>query len=185
MKIKILVLSFLILISCKKEQKTETQKIQVSIKDTMQIRQGKINSKNNSDTIIISTKHKTNKIVCDLDGDGENETVEIVRSINNDKSGLRIVFGNGNRTDYLGMGNIVLEQGFDEIDWAGIFEKAPKNEIYWNNVNDDGEIMADEEIKEENKIKLQNDGIFIHAEESCGGGIIYLKNNKYVWIQQE
>ena len=39
--------------------------------------------------------------------------------------------------------------------------------------------------KEVDKIKLENDGICIHAEESCGGGIIYLNNGKYEWIQQE
>ncbi|OXA70527.1 hypothetical protein B0A67_14955 [Flavobacterium aquidurense] len=185
MKIKILILSALIVVSCKKEEKTATEKTAISAKDTVQIAPEKENSKSDSDTIVLSSKHKKNKMVCDLDGDGKNETVEIVRSTNNDKSGLRIIFGNGKRTDYLGMGNVVLKQGFDEIDWAGIFEKAPKNEIYWNNVSDDGEIMGDEEIKEEDKIKLPNDGIFIHAEESCGGGIIYLKNNKYEWIQQE
>jgi hypothetical protein len=74
------------------------------------------------------------------------------------------------------MGNDILKQGFDEIDWAEIFEKAPKNKIYWNNVNEEGEIVSEEEIKESDKIKLLNDGIYIHAEESCGGGIIYLKN---------
>lgn len=185
MKIKILILSALIVVSCKKEQKTENEKTAISAKDTAHTVKEKENSKSDSDTIVLSSKHKTNKILCDLDGDGKNETVEIVRSTNNKKSGLRIIFGNGKRTDYLGMGNTVLEQGFDEIDWVGIFEKAPKGEIVWNNVNDDGEIMGDEEIKEEDKIKLPNDGIFIHADESCGGGIIYLKNNKYEWVQQE
>lgn len=181
MNTRILILLSLIAISCKKEIKTEAS--QVVQKDTVQIVPEKEIEK--TDTIVISKKHKTNKIVCDLDGDGKNETVEIVRSTKSDKSGLKITFGNGKRTDYLGLGNTVLEQGFDEIDWAGIFEKAPKGEVYWNNVNDDGEIMGDEEIKEEDKIKLPNDGIFIHAEESCGGGIIYLKNGKYEWIQQE
>ncbi|GGF23304.1 hypothetical protein [Flavobacterium limi] len=114
-----------------------------------------------------------------------NEIVEIVKSTKNGKSGLRIIFGNGNKTDYFGMGNNILEQGFDEIDWAGIFEKAPKNKIYWNNVNEDGEILSEEEIKDVDKIKLLNDGIYMHAEESCGGGIIYMKNGKYEWIQQE
>ena len=98
------------------------------------------------DTITISNKHRINKIFCDLDGDKLNETIEIVRSIKSGKSGLRIIFGNEKRTDYLGLGNDILGQGFDEIDWVGIFEKAPKNEIYWNNVNDDGELLFDEEI---------------------------------------
>lgn len=183
MKIRILIIIAIAFISCKNEEKKQNVKVAIEKTDTIQ----KVEKKetNNSDTIVVSKKHKTNKITCDLDGDGLNETVEIVRSIKSDKSGLRITFGNGNRTDYFGLGNNVLEQGFDEVDWAGIFEKAPKNEIYWNNVNEDGEIMADEEVNEADKIKLVNDGIFIHAEESCGGGVIYLKNGKYEWIQQE
>lgn len=120
-----------------------------------------------------------------MDGDGLNETVQIMRSKKNGKSGLRITFGNNKRVDYLGFGKDILDQGFDEIDWAQVFEVAKKGEVYWNNVNDEGEILSEEEIKEEDKIKLPNDGIFIHQEESCGGGIIYLDNGKYKWIQQE
>jgi hypothetical protein len=181
MKLRILILTTILLVCCKKEEKINPA-VQAVKTDSIK---KPIENKSDADTIVISTKHKVNKIVCDLDGDNINETVEIVRSTKSGKSGLRITFGNGNKTDYLGLGNNVLNQGFDEIDWAGIFEKAPKNELYWNNVNDDGEIMADEEIKEEDKIKLLNDGIFIHAEESCGGGVIYLKDGKYEWIQQE
>lgn len=184
MKFKTLLLLSLIAVSCKKEVKTEIEKTQ-PVKDSTKISIQKEPEIPQADTIVISKKHQTNKILCDLDGDGRNETVEIVRGLKSDKSGLRIVFGNGKRTDYFGMGKDIAGQGFDEIDWAGIFEKAPKGEIYWNNVNDDGEIMGDEEIKEEDKIKLPNDGIFIHAVESCGGGIIYLNKGKYEWIQQE
>lgn len=181
MKTKILIIFIAFcLISCKKEQlKTEIKAVKTdSISKP-------IENKNSVDTIVVSTKHKVNKITCDLDGDNLDETVEIVRSTKSGKSGLRITFGNGNKTDYLGLGHNVLKQGFDEIDWAGIFEKAPKNELYWNNVNDDGEIITDEVIKEEDKIKLVNDGIYIHAKESCGGGVIYLKDGIYEWIQQE
>ncbi|ULT23268.1 hypothetical protein KUH03_29250 [Sphingobacterium sp. E70] len=83
------------------------------------------------------------------------------------------------------MGTDILGQGFDDISWVGVFEKAPKGEIYWNNVNDDGEIITDEEVNETDKIKLVNDGIFIHQAESCGGGVIYLNKGKFAWIQQE
>ncbi|OCB77026.1 hypothetical protein B0A79_00695 [Flavobacterium piscis] len=181
MKFRILIFIAVLFISCKKEEKQQTA---IKTVKTDSIKKP-AESVNNTDTIVISTKHKVNKITCDLDGDNINETVEIVRSTNSRKSGLRITFGNSKKTDYLGLGNNVLQQGFDEIDWAGIFEKAPKIEVYWNNVSDDGEIMGDEEIKEEDKIKLPNDGIFIHAEESCGGGVIYMKDGKYEWIQQE
>lgn len=122
MKFKILLLSAFIFISCKKESTTD--KTPVALKDTVVTIEENEIINDDFDTIVISAKHKTNKILCDLDGDGKNETVEIVRSTNNDKSGLRIIFGNGNRTDYFGMGHNILGQGFDEIDWAGVFEKA-------------------------------------------------------------
>ena len=172
------------MVSCNKEKKTETE-AQIISKDSLEITAKKEPETQKKDTIVLSIKHKTNKILCDLDGDNLDETVEIFRSTKNQKSGLKITFGNKKKTDYLGFGNDILNQGFDEIDWAGIFEKAPKNRIYFENVNEDGEIIGEEDVKEEDKIKLLNDGIFIHAAESCGGGIIYLKNGKYEWIQQE
>lgn len=140
---------------------------------------------NEIDSIQLSTNHKINTITCDLDGDNLDETIQIVRNTNNGKSGLKITYGNKTKIDYLGLGEEILNQGFDDLDWIGIFEVAPKNEIYFNNVSDEGEILSEEEVKDEDKIKLKNDGILIHAEESCGGGIIYLLNGKYQWIQQE
>lgn len=129
MKFKILLLSALIFISCKKEQKTEIETTPVTVKDTAQISEQKEITKKESDTIVISAKHKTNKIVCDLDGDGKNEIVEIVRSTKNDKSGLRIVFGNGNRTDYFGMGNTVLNQVLTKLTGPEYLKKHRKEKL--------------------------------------------------------
>lgn len=173
MKIIISILIVITIISCKNENDSQQQLVQSQIE------------KKDSDTIEISKKHKINKITGDLDGDERNDIVEIVRSTSSGKSGLRIVFGNGKRTDYFGMGNDILKQGLKDVDWAGIFRIAPKNGIYWNNVNDDGEIVFEEDIKESDNVKLVNDGIFLHAAEGCGGGIIYLKKGEYEWIQQE
>jgi len=136
------------------------------------------------ETIVISKKHKPNSIVCDLDGDRLSDTVQIVRNAKNEKYGLKIIFGN-KKVKYLGMGKAIAGQGFDDLDWVGIFEVAPKNEIYYNNVDEDGTILTEDQVKESDKIKLTNDGIFIHQAESCGGGVIYLKNGKFEWIQQE
>ena len=185
MKIRILILITITLISCKKEIENQSENSEINKSGTLK-KTAELQPENkDNDTIKISKKHKINKILCDLDGDKLNEIVEIVKSTKSGKSGLRIIFGSGKRTDYFGMGNNILDQGFGEIDWAGIFEKVPKNETYWNNVNAEGEILSEEEIKEVDKIKLLNDGIFMHAKESCGGGIIYMKNGKYEWIQQE
>lgn len=136
------------------------------------------------DTIVISKKHDPNVVVCDMDGDNRMDTVHIVQNTNNLKYGLKVAFGD-NRVSYLGMGHDMVGQGFDDIEWVGIFEKAPKGEIYYNNVNDEGEIITEAQVNEKDKIKLLHDGVFIHQAEACGGGVIYLNNGKFEWIQQE
>lgn len=164
------------------ENKTNKEIKYNRVQETAQVAKRKIDTP--KDTILISKKHKPNSIVCDIDGDNLSDTVQIVMNTINKKYGLKIIFGN-QKNEYLGMGNEILGQGFDDINWVGIFEVAPKNEIYYNNVNNDGEIISEEEVKETDKIRLKNDGIFIHQAESCGGGVIYFKNGKFEWIQQE
>ena len=136
------------------------------------------------DTITVSKKHNPNFIICDLNGDNLSDTVKIVLNTKNEKFGLKMIFGN-KKVEYLGLGKDVLGQGFDDMSWIGVFEKAPKGEVYFNNVNDEGEIIGEDEVKESSKIKLPNDGIFIHEAEACGGGVIYLNKGKFEWIQQE
>ncbi|MEJ5089037.1 hypothetical protein [Sphingobacterium faecium] len=136
------------------------------------------------DTIVVSTKHDPHVVLCDMDGDARMDTVHIVQHTMNHKYGLKIAFGN-KKIVYLGMGQDILGQGFDDIEWVGIFEISPKGEIYYNNVNDEGEIITEEQVNENDKIKLPNDGIFIHQAEACGGGIIYLHDGHFAWIQQE
>lgn len=177
--------SALILYGCEKE-KTElviTKQSAELAKDTIQILNPKPTPKSN-DAIVISEKHNPNSISLDLDGDGLKDVVNIVQNLENKKYGLEILFGN-RKLDILGMGKEIAGQGFDDIEWVGIFEVAPKNEIYYNNVSEDGEILTEDQVKESDKIRLANDGIFIHQAEACGGGVIYLKNGKYEWIQQE
>ncbi|MDQ8054292.1 MAG: hypothetical protein REI78_14765 [Pedobacter sp.] len=134
--------------------------------------------------IVDSKEHQPNYITCDLGGDQRSDSVKIVRNLDNGKYGLKIIFGN-KQIQYLGMGKDVLGQGFDNLDWIGIFERVPKGNAYFNNVDEEGDIISEEEVKPGDKIMLDNDGIFIHQAESCGGGIIYLKNGKFAWIQQE
>ncbi len=157
----------LLCISCKKEKFNSAKKELIN------------------DTIVLSNSLKKNKLIFDIDGDQANDTIELVKNTINKKSGLRIQFGSGNKVKYFGMGMDVLQQGFDDFDWIGVFEKIPKNKFYWNNVGEDGSVLSEEEIKQENKIKLTNDAIFMHQAESCGGGIIYFDNGEFKWIQQD
>lgn len=178
MKTILLIITPLIFSFCQVTSQNEWNKKQII--DSLKTKEIKLIS---NDTIQLSLTHKVNKITCDLDGDSLNETIEIVRNIKNGKSGLRIIFGNKKRIDFFGMGKNILGQRINDLDWVGVFKIAPKNNLYWS--NSDGEILSEDEIKESDKIKLVNDGIFIHALESCGGGIIYLDNGVYKWIQQE
>lgn len=181
----ILAISSLMVISCqaKKEEtlKEETLKVEIVEEEANELPADEVAL---IDTIVISRKHKPNAITCDLDGDKLADQVTIVRNTLNDKYGLKIAFGN-RKVSYLGMGEKVAGQDFDDIEWVGIFEVAPKGEKYSNNVSEEGEILTEDQIDEKDMIKLTNDGIFIHQAESCGGGVIYLVNGNFEWIQQE
>ncbi len=170
---------FLLLLSCN----GTTEKVNNEIADYSDTPLSS-NKIHNNDTIIKSKIHNTKFITEDIDGDSKNDSIYIVKGSNSQKYGLEIVLANGKK-DYLGMGKNILGRGFDDIEWVGIFEKVPKGEVYWNNTDDEGEIIMPEDVKEENKIKLSHDAIFIHQAESCGGGIIYWESGKYHWIQQE
>lgn len=136
------------------------------------------------DTIVVINKKGLGRLLLHIDEDMHLDTATLVRNTNNNKSGLKIALANGH-TYYFGMGQDVLQQGFDELDWVGFFEVERKGSIVYNNVNNEGEIISEGEVAEKDKIKLPNDGIFIHAAEACGGGIIYLFQGKWHWVQQE
>jgi len=134
--------------------------------------------------IVISDKMPED-IFCDVDGDAKQEKIGLRLDSATSKYGLVIQYGTG-KIDTLGMGKDVLDQGFDNFNWAGIMEVAPKGKYYFNNVDEEGEILTEDQVLESEKIKLKNDGILVHEAESCGGGVIYLTDkNKYAWIQQE
>lgn len=171
-----ILLFFMLLISCAKfkpESKTEKnlpEKKNIIPENNIELKPGKSELKD---------------ITGDFDADGKQDTADFVQSSRNNKYGLRIAFGNG-KTDYLGMGKEVIGQGFDDFDWVGIFEKIDKGRTIWSNLDENGEfIINDAEVREEDKVTLSGDGIFVHNAEACGGGIIYLKNGKYGWVQQE
>ncbi|WDT68227.1 hypothetical protein [Cloacibacterium sp. TD35] len=66
------------------------------------------------------------------------------------------------------------------MDWS------KKGEVFWNNVNDEGEIITEDSIIDKlPKVTLPNNAVFIHQLESSGGGVIYFNKNKFNWIQQE
>lgn len=169
---------FIVLLACTSCRKTENQAQDLK------------NEKQDSTEISIAEQQtykipiRPEYIAGDFDGDRKRDTVYFVKHPINGKYGLKLVFAN-HTIDTLGMGREIIGQGFDDIEWAGIFKKVPAGELHAENVDEDGGILTEEQIPTDAWIKLPNDGIFIHEAESCGGGIIYIDKGEYKWMQQE
>ncbi len=124
-------------------------------------------------------------IWCDLDGDGSMDTVGLRLDTHKSKYGIVIQYATGT-CDTLGMAKEFLDRGFDDFNWVGIMEVAPKGKFYWNYVNYQDQNIPMDQVEERDKIILKRDAIFLHADEACGGGVIYLTDtNEYAWMQQE
>jgi len=70
-----------------------------------------------------------------------------------------------------------------DYSWAGVFLKVNKGEILWSNYEDDW--IEFKNVPENKKVRLNYDAIFLHAEESCGGGFVFWKEGKFNWLLQE
>ena len=134
----------------------------------------------------IAYSHDPYKITGMFNNDEIMDTAFLVKDANNTKEGLIIRYGLSDPYDMtiLGAGTEVLGQRFDDLIWVGDFRTIPRGSKRASNVDENGEIIAGE-IPDSLKIELPNDGVYIHARESCGGGIIYSDNESYKWIQQE
>ncbi len=111
------------------------------------------------------------------------DTAILIRHKITGKDALFIKHGLTNNSILLKKGRDVQTE-FDDFNWVGQFSVAKKGTKIWDNVID-GEIVGEDQVPDSRKFLLNNDGIFIHVDEASGGGIIYFKNGKYVWVQQE
>lgn len=111
------------------------------------------------------------------------DTAILVRHKSKSKDALFIKHGGTNKSFLLKNGKDV---GFDfpDFNWVGQFEVIRKGTKVWDNVID-GEIVGEGQVPNDKKTILPTDGIFVHVDEASGGGIIYYKNGKYVWVQQD
>lgn len=89
------------------------------------------------------------------------------------------------KRNYLLLSDNVLDNKIEDFNWVGIFRIVKKGEKIGDNVSENGDILSDEEIPKDKLIRLKSDAIFVHADESCGGGAVYFQNGKFHWIQQE
>jgi hypothetical protein len=174
----ILTITLLSLLSCRKDATAPL------VADSQTQIQTDMIPESTPDTTDYSQPERPDFILADIDGDNKQDSVIIIKDRASDKEGLRIVFASA-KVDTLGIVRDVAGEGFDDISWAGIFEKAPKGNQYADNTDDEGDFRDMEKVPDSEWLTLKADGIFIHAAESCGGGMIYLEDGVYKWIQQE
>ena len=94
-----------------------------------------------------------------------------------------IIFINKGKTDtfkILGINDALKNTDYS---WAGIFKKVNNGEVLWSNYEDD--FIEFEDVPENKKVRLNYDALFVHAEESCGGGFIFWEDGQFNWLQQE
>ena len=131
----------------------------------------------------VSKEHQPFMVTGYFNPDKILDTAILVRHKSTGKDALFIKHGGTNKSFLLKSGKDVGAD-FDDFHWVGQSEVVKKGRKVWNNVVD-GEIIGEDQVPDNKKIALENDGIFIHEDEGGGGGIIYFKEGKYVWVQQD
>ena len=131
----------------------------------------------------ISKEHQPFMVTGHFDTDSILDTALIIRRKSTGKDALFIKHGGTHKTYLLKSGKDVMGD-FVDFNWIGQFEITKKGTWVWDNVID-GEIISGDQVPENKKFILKTDGIFMHVYEASGGGIIYFKNGKYHWVQQD
>ena len=131
----------------------------------------------------ISKKHTPFMVTGYFNPDKVLDTAVIIRHKATGKDALFIKHGGSEKSFLLTNGMDVATE-FDDFNWVGEFAVTKKGTKVWNNVIND-EIVGEDQVSEKDKFILKTDGIWVHVDEASGGGIIYYKNGKYVWVQQE
>jgi hypothetical protein len=91
---------------------------------------------------------------------------------------------------YIGQENVEIVEFEDkgEFDYVGHFKAVRIGEPLWSNwVEGKGDYGLREfkDVPRNEILYLNYDGIYTKAGDSCGGGFIYWKDNKWNWLQQE
>ena len=129
----------------------------------------------------LSTSFKTFALKGDFFGDGISDDLYRMTDVNGN---IRLIIVNHqqNGSKIYGLGGEKDPFNISSYDF-GILYKVDKQTLLWSNYTDDFREMKD--VPKNEIVKLNYDAIYVHFEESCGGGYIFWKNGKWNWLQQE
>lgn len=78
------------------------------------------------------------------------------------------------------------DPGGDDYSWVGVFSLIAAGEPIWSNWDDEaGDFRNLEDVPQDEIVELDYDAFLVHMAEACGGGIIFWKDGKFNWQQQE
>jgi len=131
-------------------------------------------------TLITDEYIPQTQIEGDFFGDNTDDIAVLVRKNNLIHIGI-IDYGTDTLIKFIGDTEDNLKR--DDYSWIGIFKSVPSGDTLWSNYVDDFRDL--EEVPFDERVVLNYDAIYAHASESCGGGFIFWKDNKWNWLQQE
>lgn len=119
----------------------------------------------------------------DFNADGREDYATLVKNINNGFQGVMIIH-QSQPEHYALFGAGVEIDGKTNLNWIDIFKSIPKGEIVAPTIVDEesGDIIGDDESM---AFKLIGNGIYMHVDEACGGGILFWNGAKYEWYHIE
>jgi hypothetical protein len=132
---------------------------------------------------MISRKHKPFLVTGYFNQDNILDTAILIRHKLSGKDALFIKHSDTAEKFLIKTGKDVGHD-FDDLNWVGNFKIIQKGTKIFDAVVD-GEIVGEDKVAEHNKVLLKTDAIFMHEDEGGGGGIIYFKNGRYIWVQQD
>ncbi|MEZ4803495.1 MAG: hypothetical protein R2797_12045 [Gelidibacter sp.] len=121
-------------------------------------------------------------LIADFNGDLKPDVATLVKNKRNSKIGVLIVNHSNHKMFVFGAGKEV--DNMTDLKWIEVFKTMPKGEIVSPTLVDEetGDIIGQDESK---NFKLIGNGIYMSAEESHGGVIIFWNGKEYQWYHIE
>lgn len=124
-----------------------------------------------------------NVIYGDFNGDEKEDFAAIVTNVKNGFQGVLIIHNN-DKPEYFVFGAGKEINGMKNLEWIDIFKTLPKGEVISPTLVDPetGDILGQDKA---NEFRLVGNGIFMHVDETEGGGILFWTGEKYNWYHLE
>lgn len=135
---------------------------------------------------VLSPDHQTNSIMLDIDGDGQPDHIEIVKSTVDDQYGITVKRGNG-AFDIIGplVGSThrALPEDMEDLIWAQDVYVADKHTVIYEVTDENGDLRSEDDVPEDEKTTLPYESLHLSVPESCGSGLLYWLDGTYYWHQ--